>query len=92
MTPEIPHPKGDPVRITTFVDVYHSYYLRTRRSDTGVLVFLNKPPIQWHSRQHNTMETSTYGSELLAIIIATTLTIAMHYNLIIIRVPINGTY
>ena len=36
----MPDTKVNPVRITTFVDEYHSRYLETRQSVTGVIMFL----------------------------------------------------
>ena len=38
--PDMPDTKVNPVRITTFVDEYHSRYLETRQSVTGVIMFL----------------------------------------------------
>jgi hypothetical protein len=59
-----PKPKGRPAQITCFVDADHGGDNVTRRSRTGVLIMLNKAPIMWYSKRQNTVETSTYGSEL----------------------------
>ena len=53
-------------------------------------MFLNKTPIQWYSKRQGTVESSTYGSELVAARIATELTIAMRYKLRMLGVPIEG--
>jgi hypothetical protein len=38
----------------------------TGQSVTGILHFLNKMPIDWYSKKQATVETATYGSELIA--------------------------
>jgi hypothetical protein len=49
------------------VDADHAYDLVTRRSITVILMMLNNTPIRWVSKRQKTVETSTYGSELLAL-------------------------
>jgi hypothetical protein len=44
----------------------HTHDLVTRRSITGILVMLNHTPIRWRYKRQKTVETSTYGSELVA--------------------------
>jgi hypothetical protein len=39
----------------------------TRRSQTGILIFINRSPISWYSKRQNTVETSTFGSEFVAL-------------------------
>ena len=38
----------------------------TRRSQTGILIFVNRASILWYSKRQNTMETSSFGSEFIA--------------------------
>lgn len=49
--PNAPEPLGMQVEMTCFVDSDHAGDLLTRRSRTGVLVFLNKAPIYWYSKK-----------------------------------------
>jgi hypothetical protein len=69
---EIPkdlHPeKRERVRMTVYVDADHAdaHDLVTRRSITGILVMQNNTPIRWVSKRQKTVDTSTYGSELVA--------------------------
>jgi hypothetical protein len=49
-----------------FVDADHAADLLTRRSRTGFIVFLNGAPIYWSSKKQTSCETSTFGSELVA--------------------------
>ena len=57
---------------------------------TEVIIFLNKTLIQWYSKRQATVESSTYGSEMVAARIATELTIAMRYRLRMLGVPVKG--
>ena len=92
ISPEMPDQKGNHIMFTNFVDVDHVHDLKTRWYITGVLIFLNKLPIQWHIRWQNTVEISTYGSYLVAMIITTYLTMKMRYTIKITGAPIGGTY
>ena len=76
--------------MTTMFDANHAHDLDTRRSVTGVLIYLNKTPIQSYCKRQNTVESATYGSELVAARIATELTMAMRYRLRMLGVPIKG--
>ena len=48
------------------MDADHAGDSVTRRSRTGILIFLNSTPIIWYSKRQNTVETSTFGSEFVA--------------------------
>jgi hypothetical protein len=63
--------KGLRFRMTVYIDSVHSHDLITRRSITGILFILNNRPIRWISKRLKTVETSTYGSELVSSGIAT---------------------
>ena len=63
--PKMPKPRGNPVNTTCFVDAKHAGNLVTRRSRTGILIFVMKSPIVWYSKRQNTVETSTFGSEFV---------------------------
>ena len=73
LPPDMPEPLGLPVQMTTFVDSDHAGDKVTRRSRTGVLIFLNKAPIAWYSKKQNSIETSSFGSEFTAMKVATEL-------------------
>ena len=44
----------------------HAGDLVTRRSRTGFLIFLNSAPIFWYSKRQTSCETSSFGSEFVA--------------------------
>jgi hypothetical protein len=69
------------VQITVMVDADHAHCEVTRRSVTGILVFVNSTPIRWFSKMQKTVETSTYGSELVAARIATDISLELRYNI-----------
>ena len=47
-------------------------------------------PISWHSKRQNTIESSTFGSEFVALRIATELIISLRYKLRMFGIPIDG--
>ncbi len=51
---------------------------------------MNRAPIIWYSKQQNTIETSTFGSEFVAAQIAVELIENLHYKLRMFGVPIDG--
>lgn len=90
----IPHkmikPLGNPVTVRTYVDANHAGNLANRRSHSGIIIYLNNSPIIWYSKRQNTVETSSFGSEFVALRIATELNEALRYKLRTFGIPING--
>jgi hypothetical protein len=80
---DLPPEKGPRLRISVYidVDVDHAHDLVTRRSITEILVMINNTPIRWISKRQKTVETSTYGSELVASRVATELILEIRYML-----------
>jgi hypothetical protein len=90
MPPRMPKARGKSVRISCFVDADHAGNVVTRRSHTGILMFVNNALISWFSKRQNTVETSTFGSEFVALRIATEQMEALRYKLRMFGVPIDG--
>ena len=63
----------------------------TRRSVTGIVLLLNNTPISWVSKRQKTVETSTYGSELVASRIAIEVLISMRYCLRMLGVKLEDS-
>ncbi len=59
----------------------NAHDLVTRRYVTGILLFLNNTPVKWISKRQKTVETSTYGSELVAGKVATELILEYRHSL-----------
>src|SRR5210317_654286 len=64
--PDMPKPLGKPVELTMFVNASHAANVVTRQSRTGVLIFAMSAPIVWYSKEQNSIETSSFGSEFMA--------------------------
>ena len=90
LPPDMLPPRGNPVKIHGFFDASHASCLQTRRSVTGLLMFLNNTPLMWYSKRQATVETSTYGSELVAGRIACEMAIDLRYRLRMLGVPVHG--
>jgi hypothetical protein len=63
--PNIPEPRGKSVITTCCVDADHIGCRVTRRSQTGILIFVQRSPILRYSKRQNTAETSTSVLSLL---------------------------
>jgi hypothetical protein len=70
--------------------VAHATDLVTRRSSTGILFYFNGTPINWYAKRQNTIESSTFGSEFVALKIATEMNEALRYKLCMFGVHIDG--
>jgi hypothetical protein len=85
-----PMERGNPVQITLFCDAAHGTCHMTRRSTTGIVVFINGAPISWYSKRQNTIESSVFGSEFVALKIAVEMNEALRYKLRMMSIPIMG--
>ena len=63
---DIPKPLGKRVVTTTFLDSNLLHDIVTGKSFTAVLHFVNTTPTDWFLKRQATVETATYGSELVA--------------------------
>jgi len=52
--------------LSHYVDANLYHDMLTSRSVTGILHYLNKTPINWHSKKQATIEIATSGSELVS--------------------------
>ncbi len=85
-----PKPRGNVVTTHSFVDADHVGNWVTRRLQTGILIFVSRAPMIWYSKQLNTVETSTFGSEIVAMKISVELIEALKYKLIMFGILIDG--
>ena len=84
-----PEPRGKPVSMTCFVDADHAGCQVTRRSRTGVLIYVNRAPIVMFSKRQNTVESSTFGSEFVALRISMDLIEALRYKIRMMGIPMD---
>ena len=62
----MPDPRGQGFMMCAKVDADHASDTITRHSRTGVLVYLNCALIYWWSKKQNSVESSSSGSEFIA--------------------------
>ena len=86
----MPEPLGRGVKMSVFVDADHVGDKVTRRSQKGILIFLNNAPIDWYSKKQNTVESSFFGIEFIAARIACDKIEALRYKLRMFEIPIDG--
>ena len=90
MPSDAPVPLGRPVEINAWVDADHAGDRLTRRSHTGILIFLMSAPIFWYSKRQATIESSTFGSEIVALRTCLEFVKDLRYKLRMMGVPIDG--
>ena len=90
LPPDMPTPLGLAIRITCFVDSDHASNQITRRSHTGIIIYIQNAPIIWFRKRQNTVESSSFGSEFVALRIATEMIESLRYKLRMFGVPIDG--
>ena len=61
-----PEPLGRALVTTTTMNPNLNHCLATCKSLTGCLHFVNITPVDWYSKKQATVETATYGSEIVA--------------------------
>ena len=62
----MPEPRGQGFRMCAKVDADHASGTITRCSRMGFLVYLNCAPIYWWSKKQNSMESSSFAPEFIA--------------------------
>jgi hypothetical protein len=88
---DAPEPRGVSVVTSCFVDSDHAGCRLTRRSHTGVIIFVNNSPILWHSKRQNTVESSMFGSEFVALRMAVDMIEGLRYKLRMMGIPLDGS-
>ena len=63
---KLPVPLFDEIAITVFVDSDHGHDKITRRSISGIIIFVGRTPVFFSSKRQGAIETSTYGAEFCA--------------------------
>ena len=66
LPPNQPEPLGRGFIIRAYVDSDHAGNEITRRSRTGFIIYLNGALIYWYSKKQGSIQTSSFGSEFIA--------------------------
>jgi hypothetical protein len=85
----MPEPRGSAMVMRAFVDSDHAGDMATRRSRIGFIIFLNSSPICWFSKRQTSVETSSFGSEFIAMKLCCDYIRGLHYKLKMMRISVN---
>ena len=88
--PNAPESRGQGMTMRCFVDADHAADTVTRKSRTGFIVYLNMAPIFWFSKKQSTVETSSFGSEFVAMKQCTEYVRGLRYRLRMMGIQILG--
>ena len=83
-------PKGIGFTMRAFVDSDHAVDLVTQRSRTGFIIYLNSAPIYWFSKKQTSVETSSFGSEFIAMKQCCEYVRGLRYKLRMMGIPVEG--
>ena len=86
----MPEQRGMGFTMRAFVDADHATDSMTRKSRTGFLIYLNCAPIYWTSKKQNSVETSSFGSEFIAMKQCTEYIRGLRYKLRMMGIPCEG--
>jgi hypothetical protein len=86
--PNMPSPRGKGFTMRVYVDSDHAGDTITRRSRTGFLVYLNCSLIHWMSKKQTSIETSSFGSEFMAMKAATEFVRGLRFKLRMMGIPV----
>jgi hypothetical protein len=85
-----PEPRGMGFTMRAKVDADHASDTTTRRSRTGFLVYLNCAPIYWMSKKQTIVESSSFGSEFIAMKQCCEYVCGLRYKLRMMGIPCEG--
>ena len=88
--PKAPELWGRSLSMSCFVDADHAGCRVSRRLHSGVLIYINRAPIIWFLKRQNTVESSTFGSEFVAMKQAVELVEGLRYKLRMMGVEVDG--
>ena len=83
-----PPPRGRELQVTVMCDSDHAHDQKTRRSITGIIVFIGSTPVLWLSKRQGAIATSTYAAEFMALRHGAEEIIHLRYMLQCLGVPV----
>ena len=87
----MPEAWGKLLTMTCFVDADHAGCWVTQQSHTGILILLNKALIMWYWKRQNTVETSMFRSEFIAMKTAVEMVEGLRYKLRMMGIKVDGS-
>ena len=88
--PSAPSQRGNLIQVSFLVDSNHAGDKIIRHSQSGIILCSNKAPIVWYYNRDTTVESSTFGSEFVALRVASEIIISLSYRFLVFSVPILG--
>ena len=86
----MPEPRGLGFVLRAKVDADHASDTTTRRSRTGFLIYINSALVHWHSKKQNSVESSSFGSEFIAMKQCCEYLRGLRYKLRMMGIPVSG--
>jgi hypothetical protein len=90
LPPNMPQPRGFGFVTSARVDADHAGDTITRRSRTGFLVYCNSAPVYWLSKKQTSIESSSFGSEFIAMKQCCEYLRGLRYKLRMMGIPVEG--
>jgi hypothetical protein len=90
LPPQMPEPRGIGFVMRAKVDADHASDTTTRRSRTGFVVYLNSALVYWWSKKQNSVESSSFGSEFIAMKQCCEYLRGLRYKLRMMGIPVEG--
>ena len=87
---KMPEPRGHGFIMMAKVDADHASDKVSRRSRKGFLIYLNCVPVYWWSKKQTSVESSSYGSELVAMKQCCEYIRGLRYKLRMMGIPVEG--
>ena len=78
------------MQITAVVDADHAHDRQTRRSISGIIIFVGRTPVVWISKRQGSVQASTYGAEFNAMRTAIEEILSIRYSLRSFGVPVTS--
>ena len=86
----VPKPHGKEMLIRAYVDADFAGDRLSRRSRSGFIVMLNGSPVQWFSKKQSSCETSSFGSEFVALKQCCEYLKTLRYKLRMMGIPVEN--
>ena len=86
----MPEPRGHGFIMRAKVDADHASDTVSRRSRTGLLIYLNCALVYWWSKKQTSVESSSFGSEFVAIKQCCEYIRGLRYKLRMMGIPVEG--
>ena len=90
LPPNMPEPRGMGFVVRAKVDADHASDTLSRRSRTGFLVYLNSALVYWWSKKQTSIESSSFGSEFIAMKQCCEYLRGLRYKLRMLGIPCDG--